>query len=63
MDKTRASSFSSWFDWPMRCDGHFYNTDDEMKSLLAEIWIFEPTPAYFYRAWQEGVKCGRIFQV
>ena len=55
-------SFADWFTWPMKVDGKRYTTDIQLRSILAEIWIFE-SPAKFYRAWDEGIKCGRIAEV
>lgn len=57
-----ANAFQDWFSWPMKVDGSVYDTDDTLKSLLAEVWLFEPATK-FYRAWAEGIKCGRIYKV
>ena len=55
-------SFADWFAWPMKVDGKLYDTDVPLRAFLSEIWIFDK-PAKFYRAWEEGIKCGRIFEV
>ena len=54
------NAFRDWFYWPMKVDGKSYMTDDQLKSTLAEIWIFGGN---FYEAWRVGVDCGRIFEV
>lgn len=56
------NAFAGWFDWPMKVDGKRYTTDEQLRSLLAEIWIFD-SAAKFYKAWSEGIKCGRITEV
>jgi hypothetical protein len=56
-------AFATWFNWPMKVDGKAYNTDIPLRSTLAEIWIFGRNRNEFYRAWQEGVHCGRIYEV
>ncbi len=56
------NAFKDWFDWPMMVDGKRYTTDDAMKSLLAEIWLFKSS-MNFYTAWYIGVRCGRIIEI
>ncbi len=55
-------AFENWFKWPLKVDGKTYSTDPQLKSMLAEIWVFE-SERKFYRSWEEGIKCGRIYEV
>jgi hypothetical protein len=56
------NAFANWFEWPMKRDGKLFTTDEQLRALLAEIWIFDK-PVKFYRAWDEGIRCGRIYEV
>lgn len=55
-------AFAPHFNWPMKVDGKLFTTDIPLRSMLAEIWLFESSEK-FYRTWEEGVKCGRIIEV
>lgn len=55
-------AFADWFKWPMAVDGKWYTTDKQLRSLLAEMWLFESSEK-FYEAWRVGVHCGRIVEV
>jgi hypothetical protein len=57
------NTFADWFQWPMRVDGKYYSTDLALRSLLAEMWLFSDSNQKFYRAWNEGIRCGRIYEV
>lgn len=43
-------------------DGKLYEADSGMKEILDELWYMHTEPD-FYRAFYEGVKCGRVYEV